>query len=106
MQTSENLESQGTDQKKEPEMKGEGDLGMDTVIKFGKNSREILPKMQLKLTSNRGLQPEGWKDLEQALKSHKLLKNMSQWSMEGNILKLSTQLEELKPPPRKYFSET
>ncbi|MBW0569066.1 hypothetical protein O181_108781 [Austropuccinia psidii MF-1] len=72
----------------------EEDLGMNPVIKDGRNLREILPTVPFHLNFNRFLQPEDWTDLDQVFQINQLLKSMFQWRMERKIFKLATQLAE------------
>ncbi|MBW0577293.1 hypothetical protein O181_117008 [Austropuccinia psidii MF-1] len=53
------------------------DTGVD-----GKTLREIIPTMPFTFQFNKSLKPEDWKDMDQVLQLHKLLKYLFQWSME------------------------
>ncbi|MBW0484539.1 hypothetical protein O181_024254 [Austropuccinia psidii MF-1] len=67
---------------------------LDTVVD-GKTLREIIPTLPLTFQFNRNLKPEDWKDMDQVLKIHQLLKELFQWSMHKKRFNLASNWEEL-----------
>ncbi|MBW0573042.1 hypothetical protein O181_112757 [Austropuccinia psidii MF-1] len=57
--------------------------------------REIISTLPFTLQFNRNLKPEDWKDMDQALQLHQLLKDLFQWSMENKRFNLASHWEEL-----------
>ncbi|MBW0494823.1 hypothetical protein O181_034538 [Austropuccinia psidii MF-1] len=93
----ETLASQGTSQSiekacPEPEYLEEDTL--DTVVD-GKTLREIIPTLPFTFQFNRNLKPEDWKDMDQALQLHQLLKDLFQWRMDNKRFNLASHWEEL-----------
>ncbi|MBW0582501.1 hypothetical protein O181_122216, partial [Austropuccinia psidii MF-1] len=62
------------------------DLEEDTlkIVVDGKTLREIIPTLPFTFQFNRNPKQEDWKDIDQVLQLHQLLKDLFQWSM-GNI---------------------
>ncbi|MBW0564638.1 hypothetical protein O181_104353 [Austropuccinia psidii MF-1] len=58
-----------------------GEDTLDTVVD-GKTLRKIIPTLQFTFQFNRNLKPEDWKDMDQVLQRHKLLKDLFKWSMD------------------------
>ncbi|MBW0463974.1 hypothetical protein O181_003689 [Austropuccinia psidii MF-1] len=76
----------------EPEDLGEDTL--DTVVD-GKTLREIIPTLPFTFEFNRNLKPEDWKDMNQVLQLHQLLKDLFQWSMDNKRFNLASHWAEL-----------
>ncbi|MBW0462179.1 hypothetical protein O181_001894 [Austropuccinia psidii MF-1] len=70
------------------------DQALDTT-KDGRTLSYIIPKLPLTFQFNRDLKPEDWKDMDQVLKLHQLLKNLFQWSMDNKRFNLASHWEEL-----------
>ncbi|MBW0587674.1 hypothetical protein O181_127389 [Austropuccinia psidii MF-1] len=97
MYTSEILASKGTSQRTgktcpEPEDLKEDTL--DTVVD-GKIMREIISTLPFTLQFNADLKPEDWKDMDQVLQLHQLLKDLFQWSMDNKRFNLASHWAEL-----------
>ncbi|MBW0474062.1 hypothetical protein O181_013777 [Austropuccinia psidii MF-1] len=85
----------GTSQMKEKDYLDPEDQGLYSMIN-GKKLREIMLKLPLAFQFNRDLKPEDWKDKDQVLQLHQLLKDLFQWSMEHKRFNLvSSHWEEL-----------
>ncbi|MBW0536473.1 hypothetical protein O181_076188 [Austropuccinia psidii MF-1] len=67
---------------------------LDTVVK-GKTLREIIPTMLFKFQFNRNLKREDWKDMDQVLQLHQLLKDHFQWSIDNMRFNLAFHCSEL-----------
>ncbi|MBW0540922.1 hypothetical protein O181_080637 [Austropuccinia psidii MF-1] len=67
---------------------------LDTVV-YCKRLREIIPTLPFTFQFNRNLKPEDWKDMDQALQLHQLLKDLFQWSMDNRRFNLASHWEEL-----------
>ncbi|MBW0570119.1 hypothetical protein O181_109834 [Austropuccinia psidii MF-1] len=67
---------------------------LDTVVD-GKTLREIIPTLPFTFQFNRNLKPEDWKDMDQVLQLHQLLKDSFQWSMDNKRFNLASHWEEL-----------
>ncbi|MBW0553507.1 hypothetical protein O181_093222 [Austropuccinia psidii MF-1] len=67
---------------------------LDTVV-YGKTLREIIPTPPFTFQFNRNPKPEDWKDMDQVLQLHQLLKDLFQWSMDNKSLNLESHWEEL-----------
>ncbi|MBW0493166.1 hypothetical protein O181_032881 [Austropuccinia psidii MF-1] len=61
----------------------------------GKTLREIIPKLPFTFQFNRNLKTEDWKDMDQVLQLHQLLKDEFQWSMDNKRFKLASHWAEL-----------
>ncbi|MBW0492610.1 hypothetical protein O181_032325 [Austropuccinia psidii MF-1] len=75
---------------------------MDTVVD-GKTLRKIIPTLPFTFQFNRNLKPEDWKDLEQVLQLHQLLKYLFQLSMENKRFNLASHWAELGASCQKIF---
>ncbi|MBW0489990.1 hypothetical protein O181_029705 [Austropuccinia psidii MF-1] len=93
----ENLASKGTSQKTEEACPEPEDLEEDTfdTAVDGKTLREIIPTLPFTFQFNRNLKQEDWKDMDQALQLHQLLKDLFQWSMENKRFNLASHWAEL-----------
>ncbi|MBW0524808.1 hypothetical protein O181_064523 [Austropuccinia psidii MF-1] len=60
-----------------------------------KTLREIIPTLPFTFQLNRNLKPEDWKDMDQVLQLHQLLKDLFQWSMDNKRFNLASHWEEL-----------
>ncbi|MBW0491438.1 hypothetical protein O181_031153 [Austropuccinia psidii MF-1] len=67
---------------------------LDTVVD-GKTMREIIPTLPFTFQFNRNLKPEDWKNMDQVLQLHQLLKDLFQWSMDTKRFNLASHWEEL-----------
>ncbi|MBW0491576.1 hypothetical protein O181_031291 [Austropuccinia psidii MF-1] len=61
-----------------------------------KKLREIIPTLSLTFQFNRNIKPEDWKDMDQVLQLHQLLKDLFQWSMENKRFNLESHWAELE----------
>ncbi|MBW0575051.1 hypothetical protein O181_114766 [Austropuccinia psidii MF-1] len=93
------LEPQGTSQETEKACPEQEDLEEDTLetVVNGKKLREIIPTLPLTFQLKRNPKPEDWKDIDQALQLHQILKDLFQWSMEKKSFNLASHWEELGP---------
>ncbi|MBW0560247.1 hypothetical protein O181_099962 [Austropuccinia psidii MF-1] len=73
------------------------DLEEDTLhtVVDGKTLREIIPTLPFAYKFKRNLKPEYWKDMDQVLQLHKLLKDLFQWSMHNKRFNLASHRAEL-----------
>ncbi|MBW0509693.1 hypothetical protein O181_049408 [Austropuccinia psidii MF-1] len=78
---------------------------LDTVVD-GKKLREIIPTLSFTFQFNRNLKPEDWKDINQVLYLHQLLKDPFQWSMENKGFNLASHWEELRASCQKDKGES
>ncbi|MBW0503758.1 hypothetical protein O181_043473 [Austropuccinia psidii MF-1] len=62
---------------------------LDTVVD-GKTLRDIIPTLPFTFQFNRNLKPEGWKNMDQVLQLHQLLKDLFQWSMDNKRFDLAS----------------
>ncbi|MBW0486236.1 hypothetical protein O181_025951 [Austropuccinia psidii MF-1] len=67
---------------------------LDTVVD-GKTLMKIIPTMPFTFKFSRNLKPEDWKDMDQVLKLHQILKDLCQWSIENKRFNLASHWEEL-----------
>ncbi|MBW0495701.1 hypothetical protein O181_035416 [Austropuccinia psidii MF-1] len=67
---------------------------MDTVVD-GKTLREIIPTLPLTFHVNRNLKPEDWKDMDQGLQLHQLLKDLFQWRIDNGRFNLESHWAEV-----------
>ena len=58
--------------------------------------REIISTLPFTLQFRRDLKPEDWKDMDQVLQIHQLLKDLFQWSMDNKRFNLATHWAELE----------
>ncbi|MBW0490528.1 hypothetical protein O181_030243 [Austropuccinia psidii MF-1] len=92
----ETLASKGTNHRTEkacPEPEDEEDT-LDTVVDR-KTLREIIPTLPFTFQFNRNVKPEDWKDMDQVIQLHQLLKDLFQWSMDNKRFNLASHLAEL-----------
>ncbi|MBW0539617.1 hypothetical protein O181_079332 [Austropuccinia psidii MF-1] len=57
--------------------------------------REIISTFPFTLHFNRDLKPEDWKNMDQALQLHQLLKDLFQWSMDNKRFNLAAHWAEI-----------
>ncbi|MBW0592753.1 hypothetical protein O181_132468 [Austropuccinia psidii MF-1] len=57
--------------------------------------REIISTLPFTLQFNRNLKAEDWKDMDQVLQLHQLLKDLFQWSMDNKRFNLASHWAEL-----------
>ncbi|MBW0566181.1 hypothetical protein O181_105896 [Austropuccinia psidii MF-1] len=57
--------------------------------------REIISTLPFTLQFNEDLKPEDWKDMDQVLQLHQLLKDLFQWSMGNKRFNLASHWAEL-----------
>ncbi|MBW0502728.1 hypothetical protein O181_042443 [Austropuccinia psidii MF-1] len=57
--------------------------------------REIISTLPFTLQFNEDLKPEDWKDIDQVLQLHQLLKDLFQWSMDNKSFNLASHWAEL-----------
>ncbi|MBW0496101.1 hypothetical protein O181_035816 [Austropuccinia psidii MF-1] len=93
----ETLASKGTSQSTEKDCLEPEDLEEDTLatVVDSKRLRQIIPTLPFTFQLNRNLKPEVWKDMDQVLQLHQLLKDLFQWSIEKKRFNLSSHWEEL-----------
>ncbi|MBW0528206.1 hypothetical protein O181_067921 [Austropuccinia psidii MF-1] len=94
----ETLDSKGTSQRTEkacPEPEDMEEDTLDTVVD-DKILRKFIPTMPFTLQFNRNLKPEDWKDMDQVLQLHQLLKYLFEWSMDNKRLNLAFHWAELE----------
>ncbi|MBW0519211.1 hypothetical protein O181_058926 [Austropuccinia psidii MF-1] len=87
----ETLASKGTKQRTEkacPKPENLEEDTLDTVVD-GKTLREIIPTLPFTFQFNRNLKPEEWKDMDQVLQLHQLLKDLFQWSKDKKRFNLA-----------------
>ncbi|MBW0485667.1 hypothetical protein O181_025382 [Austropuccinia psidii MF-1] len=60
-----------------------------------KSLREIIPTPPFTFQFNRNLRPGDWKDMDQVLQLHQLLKDIFQWIMDNKRFNLASNWEEL-----------
>ncbi|MBW0537878.1 hypothetical protein O181_077593, partial [Austropuccinia psidii MF-1] len=87
----------GTGKKTEEDYPEKEDLEEDTLdtVVDGKKLREIIPTLPFTFQFNRSLKSEDWKDMEQVLQLHQLLKDLFQWSMDHKSFNLASHWAEL-----------
>ncbi|MBW0468042.1 hypothetical protein O181_007757 [Austropuccinia psidii MF-1] len=61
----------------------------------GKTLREIITTLTFTFQFNRNLKPESWKDMDQVLQLHQLLKDLFQWSIDNKRFNLASYWAEL-----------
>ncbi|MBW0479118.1 hypothetical protein O181_018833 [Austropuccinia psidii MF-1] len=73
------------------------DLEEDTLstVVHGKTLRGIIPTLPFTFQFSRYLKPEDWKDMDQVLPLHQLLKDLFQWSMDNKRFNLESHWAEL-----------
>ncbi|MBW0561905.1 hypothetical protein O181_101620 [Austropuccinia psidii MF-1] len=95
--TSETLASKGTNQRTEkafPEPEYLEEHTMDTVVD-GKTLKEIITTLPFTFQFHRNLKTEDWKDMDQVLQLHQLLKDLFQCSMDNKRFNLACHWAEL-----------
>ncbi|MBW0481255.1 hypothetical protein O181_020970 [Austropuccinia psidii MF-1] len=75
---------------------------MDTIVD-GKTLREILPTPPFTFQFNRDLKPEDWKNMDQVLHLHQLLKDLFKFRMDNKRFNLASHWEELREGFQKIF---
>ncbi|MBW0503878.1 hypothetical protein O181_043593 [Austropuccinia psidii MF-1] len=55
----------------------------------------MIPALLFTFQLNRNLEPEDWKDMDQVLERHQLLKDLFKWSMDNKRFNLESHWEEL-----------
>ncbi|MBW0526113.1 hypothetical protein O181_065828 [Austropuccinia psidii MF-1] len=88
------LESQGTSQRTDKDCSEPGYQELDTIVD-GKTLREIIPTLPFTFQFNRNLKPDYWKDMDQVLQLHQLLKYFFQWSMDKKRFNLASHWADL-----------
>ncbi|MBW0466465.1 hypothetical protein O181_006180 [Austropuccinia psidii MF-1] len=99
------LASKGTNQRTEkagPEPEELEEDTLDTVVD-GKTLGEIIPTLPFTFQLNRNLKPEDWKDMDQVLQLHQLLKDLFQWSMDSKRFNLASHWAELGASCQRIF---
>ncbi|MBW0525781.1 hypothetical protein O181_065496 [Austropuccinia psidii MF-1] len=93
----ETLDSRGPSKRTEKAGREPEDLEEETLdtVMDGKTLREIIPTLPFTFHFNRNLKPEDWKDMDQVLQLHQLLKDLFQWSMDNKMFNLASHREEL-----------
>ncbi|MBW0491698.1 hypothetical protein O181_031413 [Austropuccinia psidii MF-1] len=91
------LASKGTNQRTEKACPEPEDLEEDTLdtVVDGKTLGEIIHTLPFTFQLNRNLKPQDWKDMDQVLQLHQLLKDLFQWSMDSKRFNLASHWEEL-----------
>ncbi|MBW0529582.1 hypothetical protein O181_069297 [Austropuccinia psidii MF-1] len=87
----ETLASKGNNQRTDRACPEPEDLDkdpLDTVVS-AKALREIRPTLPFTLQFNRHLKQEDWKDMDQVLQLHQLLKDLFEWRMNNNRFNLA-----------------
>ncbi|MBW0463941.1 hypothetical protein O181_003656 [Austropuccinia psidii MF-1] len=69
----------------------------------GKTLREIIPTLPFTFQSNRNLKAEEWKDMDQVLQLHQLLKDLFQWNMDNKRFNQASHWGELGASFQKIF---
>ncbi|MBW0498311.1 hypothetical protein O181_038026 [Austropuccinia psidii MF-1] len=62
----------------------------------GKTLKQMIPTLGITFQFNRNLKPDNWKDMDQVLLLHQLLKDSFQWSMDNKRLNLVSHWAELE----------
>ncbi|MBW0465286.1 hypothetical protein O181_005001 [Austropuccinia psidii MF-1] len=93
----ETFASKGTNQRTEKACPEPEDLEEDTLdtVVYGKTLRRIIPTLPFTFQLNRNLKPEDWKDMDQVLQLHQLLKYLFQWSIDNKRFNLAFNWAEL-----------
>ncbi|MBW0512696.1 hypothetical protein O181_052411 [Austropuccinia psidii MF-1] len=88
------LRNLGFQRNKPEDREGLKEDTLETVVD-GKTLREIIPTRPFTFQFNRNLRPEDWKDMDQVLQLHQLLKYLFKWSMDNKRFNLASQRAEL-----------
>ncbi|MBW0569991.1 hypothetical protein O181_109706 [Austropuccinia psidii MF-1] len=101
----ETLASKGTNQRTGKACTEPEDLEEDTldIVVDGKTPMEIIPTLPFTFQFNRNLKPEAWKDMDEVLQLHQLLKDLFQWSMDNKRVNLASHWAELGTSCQKIF---
>ncbi|MBW0580522.1 hypothetical protein O181_120237, partial [Austropuccinia psidii MF-1] len=93
----ENLASKVTNQRTEKACPEPEDLEEDTLdtVVDGKTLMEIIPTLPFTFRFNRNLKPDNWKDMDQVLQLHQLLKDLFQWRIDNKRFNLASHWAEL-----------
>ncbi|MBW0590173.1 hypothetical protein O181_129888 [Austropuccinia psidii MF-1] len=75
---------------------------LDTVMD-GKTLMEIIPTLPFTFQFNKNLKPEDWKDMDQVLQRHQLLKDVFQLSMDNKRFELASHWAELGETFQKIY---
>ncbi|MBW0475593.1 hypothetical protein O181_015308 [Austropuccinia psidii MF-1] len=94
------LESQGTSKRKDKHCSKPQDQGLDTIVDSRKLS-EVIPMLPFTFQFKENLKLEDWKNMDQVLQRHKLLKDVFQWRMDNERFNLASHWEE----PRSGFQK-
>ncbi|MBW0532824.1 hypothetical protein O181_072539 [Austropuccinia psidii MF-1] len=91
------LASKGTNQRTKKACPEPEDLAEDTLdtVVDGKKLREIISTLPFTFQFNRNFKPEDWKDMDQVLQLHQLLKDLFQWRMDNKRYNLASHWAEL-----------
>ncbi|MBW0590449.1 hypothetical protein O181_130164, partial [Austropuccinia psidii MF-1] len=86
------LASKGTSQRTDKACLEKEDLEEDTLetVVDGKTMREIISALRFTHQFNRNLKLEDWKDMDQVLQLHQLLKDLFQWSIDNKRFNLAS----------------
>ncbi|MBW0499197.1 hypothetical protein O181_038912 [Austropuccinia psidii MF-1] len=68
---------------------------MDTIVD-GRTLREILPTPPFIFQFNRELKPDDWRNMDQVLHLHQLLKDLFKWRMDNKRFNPAPHWEELR----------
>ncbi|MBW0575126.1 hypothetical protein O181_114841, partial [Austropuccinia psidii MF-1] len=87
----------GTSQRTEKACPEPEDLEEDTLdtVFDGKTLREIIPTLPFTFQFNRNLKQKDWKDMDQVLQLHQLLKDLFQYSMDNRRFNLASHWAKL-----------
>ncbi|MBW0515160.1 hypothetical protein O181_054875 [Austropuccinia psidii MF-1] len=105
--TSEALACKGINQRTEKAFPEPEALEEDTldVVVDGKTLREIMPTLPLAFQLNRNLNLEDWKDIDQVLQLHQLLKDLFQCSIDNKRSTWHPTGKSLEEVARRFFSK-
>ncbi|MBW0461169.1 hypothetical protein O181_000884 [Austropuccinia psidii MF-1] len=92
-------------QRTEKDCPEQEDLEEDTLdmVVDGEKLREIIPSLPFTFQINRNLKEEDWKDMDQVLQFHHILKDLFQWSMDNKRFNLASHWAELGASFHKIF---
>ncbi|MBW0473521.1 hypothetical protein O181_013236 [Austropuccinia psidii MF-1] len=91
------LESQGPNQRTDKDCSETEEQGLDTLdtIVDGKTLKEIILTLPFTFQFNRNLKPLDYRDMDEVLQLHQLLKDLFQWGMDNKSFDLESHWEEL-----------
>ncbi|MBW0508313.1 hypothetical protein O181_048028 [Austropuccinia psidii MF-1] len=75
---------------------------MDTIVDVSE-LKEIIPILPLTSQFNKNLNPEDWKDTDQVLQLHQLLKDSFQWRIDQKRFNLASNWEVLRAGFQKIY---